>query len=180
MEDILILVKEEMEEAIKNMEKRFLNVRAGRASASVLDGITANYYGVPTPLIQLATISIPEARTLMIKPFDKNSLSDIEKGIYEANIGLTPNNNGESIIIAFPPLTEERRKEFVKQVKEMAEETRIVLRNIRQDGNESIKKEEYPEDDGKRGMERVQNLINEYNEKIENILKEKEKELMTL
>lgn len=180
MEDILILVKEEMEEAIKNMEKRFYNVRAGRASASVLDGITANYYGVPTPLIQLATISIPEARTLMIKPFDKNSLSDIEKGIYEANIGLTPNNNGESIIIAFPPLTEERRKEFVKQVKEMAEETRIVLRNIRQDGNESIKKEEYPEDDEKRGMERVQDLINEYNEKIEKILKEKEKELMTL
>ena len=180
MEDILLLVKEEMEEALKNMEKRFSNVRAGRASASVLDGVMANYYGVPTPLIQLATISIPEARTLMIKPFDKNALSDIEKGIYESNIGLTPNNNGESIIISFPTLTEERRKEFVKQVKEMAEETRIVLRNIRQDGNESIKKEELPEDDEKRGMERVQNLINEHNEKIENILKEKEKELMTL
>lgn len=180
MEDILLLVREEMEEAIKNMEKRFSNVRAGRASASVLDGVMANYYGVPTPLIQLATISVPEARTLMIKPFDKNALADIEKGIYEANIGLTPNNNGESITIAFPPLTEERRKEFVKQVKDMAEDARIVLRNIRQDGNDSIKKEEFPEDDEKRGMDRVQDLINEYNEKIENILKEKEKELMTL
>jgi len=180
MEDILMFVREEMEEAIKNMEKRFSNVRAGRASTSVLDGVTANYYGVPTPLIQLATISVPEARTLMIKPFDKNSLADIEKGIYESNIGLTPNNNGETITISFPPLTEERRKEFVKQVKEMAEDTRIALRNIRQDGNESIKSEEFPEDDEKRGMDRVQDLINEYNEKIENILKEKEKELMTL
>ncbi len=180
MEDILTLVREEMEEAILNMEKRFSNVRAGRASASVLDGIFANYYGVPTPLIQLATISIPEARTLMIKPFDKNALSDIEKGIYEANVGLTPNNNGESITIAFPPLTEERRKEFVKQVKEMAEETRIQLRNIRQEGNENIKNEGFPEDEEKRGIDRVQNIINEFNEKIETISKEKEKELMTL
>ncbi len=180
MEDILSLIKEEMDEAIKNMEKRFTNVRAGRANVAVLDGVMVNYYGSPTPLIQLATISIPEARTLMIKPFDKNSLSYIEKGIFEANIGFTPNNNGESIILSFPQLTEEKRKEYVKQVKEMAEDAKIVLRNIRQDGNEAIKKEEFPVDDEKRGLERVQNLINEYNDKIEDSLKEKEKELMTI
>ncbi len=180
MEDILAIVKDDMENAIKNMEKRFLNVRAGRANASVLDGVMVSYYGTPTPLIQLATISIPEARTLMIKPFDKNSLANIEKGIFEANIGFTPNNNGESIILSFPQLTEERRRDFVKQVKEIAEETKIALRNIRQDGNDSIKKEDFPEDDEKRGMERVQNLIDEYNDKIETIFKEKEKELMTI
>lgn len=116
----------------------------------------------------------------MIKPFDKNSLANIEKGIFEANIGFTPNNNGESIILSFPQLTEERRRDFVKQVKEIAEETKIALRNIRQDGNDSIKKEDFPEDDEKRGMERVQNLIDEYNDKIETIFKEKEKELMTI
>lgn len=180
MDDILTLIKEEMDEAIKNMEKRFNNVRAGRANVAVLDGVLVNYYGSPTPIIQLATISIPEARTLMIKPFDKNSLSDIEKGIFEANIGFTPNNNGESIILVFPQLTEEKRKDYVKQVKEMAEDAKIALRNIRQDGNETIKKEDFPEDDEKRGLERVQTLINEYNEKVENLFKEKEKELMTI
>ncbi len=180
MDDILTLIKEEMDEAIKNMEKRFNNVRAGRANVAVLDGVLVNYYGSPTPIIQLATISIPEARTLMIKPFDKNSLSDIEKGIFEANIGFTPNNNGESIVLVFPQLTEEKRKDYVKQVKEMAEDAKIALRNIRQDGNETIKKEDFPEDDEKRGLERVQTLINEYNEKVENLFKEKEKELMTI
>jgi len=180
MEDTLTLVKEEMNEAIKNMEKKFSTVRAGRANASVLDGVLISYYGVPTPLIQLATVSIPEARTLMIKPFDKSSLGNIEKAIFDANIGFTPNNNGESIILSFPQLTEDRRKEFVKQVKEMAEDARIVLRNIRQDGNDSIKKEEYSEDEEKRSIERVQSLTHEYNEKIEKLLKEKENELMTI
>lgn len=180
MEDILTLVREEMEEVIKVMLKRFSNVRAGRANAGVLDGVMVSYYGTPTPLIQLATISIPEARTLMIKPFDKNSLSDIEKGIYEANIGFTPNNNGESIILSFPQLTEDRRKEYVKQVKEMAEEARIALRTIRQDGNDAVKEEGLPADEQKRGIERVQDLINEHNEKIEKLLKEKEIELMTI
>jgi ribosome recycling factor len=180
MDDTLTLVKEEMEEAIKNMEKRFSNVRAGRANASVLDGVLVNYYGVPTPLIQLATVSIPEARTLMIKPFDKSSLANIEKAIFDANIGFTPNNNGESVILSFPQLTEEKRKEYVKQVREMAEDARIVLRTIRQNGNDSIKKEAYSEDEEKRGTERVQNLINESNDKIEKLLKEKENELMTI
>jgi ribosome recycling factor len=180
MDSVINLAKEKMEASLLNMQKRFSNVRAGRANAAVLDGIMVNYYGAPTPLVQLATISIPEARTLLIKPFDKGSLSDIEKAIYEANIGLTPNNNGEIITLAFPSLTEERRKEFVKQVKEVAEETKIALRNIRQDAIEDIKKSNLPEDEEKRGTERVQNLINEYNKKVEEELKSKENELMTI
>ena len=119
MNEILEETELNMESAIENMEKRFTNVRAGRANPAILDGVMVSYYGAPTPLKQLATISIPEARQLMIKPFDKSCLGAIEKGIYEANIGLTPNNNGEVIILNIPALTEETRREYVKQVKEI-------------------------------------------------------------
>ena len=127
MEDILLEVETRMESAIENMEKRFINVRAGRANAQIVDPVMVSYYGTPTPLKQLATISVPEARQLMIKPFDRSSLQAIEKGIYEANIGLTPNNNGEVIILNIPPLTEETRREYVKQVKAISEECKIAL-----------------------------------------------------
>lgn len=180
MEDIITSTIEKMDKAIEVMEKRFVNVRAGRASANVLDGIKVSYYGTLTPLNQLATISIPEARVLSIKPFDRNSIGDIEKAIFEANIGLTPNNNGEAIILNFPALTEERRIEYVKQVKAMAEDARIVMRNIRQDANNAIKKLELPEDDEDKGINRVQELINEMNKKIDEKLKIKEQELMTI
>ena len=169
-----------MLKAIENMEKRFTNVRAGRANPRILDEVMVKYYGVPTPLIQLATISVPEARQLVIKPFDKSCISDIEKGIYEANIGLTQNNNGETVCLVIPELTEERRKEFVKEVKTMAEEAKIALRNIRQDANNDIKKLELPEDEEKRGMDKVQDLISKYNKEVDNLLSEKEKELMTV
>ena len=138
------------------------------------------YYGAPTPLKQLANISIPEARQLSIKPFDKSILGDIEKAIFEANIGLTPNNNGEVIFLVIPALTEDRRRELVKQVKQIAEEAKIALRNIRQDINNDIKKEKLPEDIEKQGNEEVQELINKYNKKIEEALKVKEQELMTI
>ncbi|HHT38053.1 MAG TPA: ribosome recycling factor [Mollicutes bacterium] len=180
MDSIINGAREKMDKAIEAMEKRFANVRAGRANASVLDGITVSYYGVDTPLIQLATISIPEARVLSIKPFDRSSISSIEKAIFEANIGLTPNNNGETITLNFPALTEERRMEYVKQVKAMAEETRIALRNIRQEANNSIKKLDLPEDEENKGINRVQDLIGEYNKKIDDKLKIKEKDLMTI
>lgn len=180
MDDVLLNVEEKMEKAIESMKNRFLNVRAGRANPRILDSVMVKYYGVDTPLIQLATISIPEARQLVIKPFDKSSIPDIEKGIYEANIGLTPNNNGEVVMLTMPELTEERRKEFVKEVKKMAEETKIALRNIRQDANNELKRLELPEDEEKRGTEEVQDLINEYNKKVETLLAEKEKELMTV
>ena len=178
MEDILLEVETRMESAIENMEKRFINVRAGRANAQIVDPVMVSYYGTPTPLKQRATISVPEARQLMIKPFDRSSLQAIEKGIYEANIGLTPNNNGEVIILNIPPLTEETRREYVKQVKAISEECKIALRNIRQDGNNDIKKLELPEDDIKSASEEVQELINKYNKIVDEKLKVKEEELM--
>ena len=178
MEDILLEVETRMESAIENMEKRFINVRAGRANAQIVDPVMVSYYGTPTPLKQLATISVPEARQLMIKPFDRSSLQAIEKGIYEANIGLTPNNNGEVIILNIPPLTEETRREYVKQVKAISEECKIALRNIRQDGNNDIKKLELPEDDIKSASEEVQELINKYNKIVDEKIKVKEEELM--
>lgn len=180
MDDILMEAEMEMQTAIENMEKRFLNIRAGRANPAMLDGVMVNYYGSDTPLKQLATISIPEARQLMIKPFDKTCLSAIEKGIYEANIGLTPNNNGEVIILNIPALTEETRRNYVKQAKEYSEDCKIVLRNIRQDANNDIKKLEIPEDDAKLGQEDVQELINKYNKIVDEKFKEKETELMSV
>ena len=180
MENILEEVELKMNMAIESLEKRFISVRAGRANPSMLDGIMVEYYGVPTPIRQLANISVPEARQLSIKPFDKSALGAIEKAIFEANLGVTPNNNGETIFIVIPALTEDRRKELVKQVKGMAEEGKIALRNIRQEGNTDIKKLELPEDEEKRGNEKVQELINKYNKIIDEKLKEKEEELMTI
>ena len=180
MNDILEETELKMQNCIENMEKRFTNVRAGRANPAILDGVTASYYGVDTPLKQLATISIPEARQLMIKPFDKSCLGAIEKGIYEANIGLTPNNNGEVIILNIPALTEDTRREYVKQVKGLAEDCKIALRNVRQDANNDIKKLELPEDEIKSGNDDVQELINKYNKIVEEKLKIKEQELMTV
>ncbi len=179
-EDILLECETRMEETIEALEKRFINVRAGRANPSMLDGVMVEYYGVPTPLKQLANISVPEARQLSIKPFDKSILGDIEKAIFEANIGITPNNNGEVIFLVIPALTEDRRKELVKQVKQIAEEGKIALRNIRQDANNDIKKLKLPEDIEKSGNEEVQELIGKYNKIIEEKLKEKEDELMTI
>ena len=180
METIINNTESKMQNAITNLEQRFTNVRAGRANPSMLDGVMVEYYGVPTPIKSLANISIPEARQLMIKPFDRSVLGGIEKAIFEANLGVTPNNNGECVFIVIPALTEERRKEFVKQVKQMAEEAKIALRNIRQDANTALKNLKLPEDEEKRGNEEVQELINEYNKVVEEKLKEKEKELMTI
>lgn len=180
MDDILMETELNMQSAIENMEKRLLNIRAGRANPAILDSVMVNYYGALTPLKQLATISIPEARQLMIKPFDKVSLSAVEKGIYEANIGLTPNNNGEVIILNIPALTEDTRKEYVKQAKTISEDCKIALRNVRQDSNNEIKKSEMTEDEQKEATEEVQELINKYNKIVDEKLKIKEQELMTV
>ena len=179
-EDVLLECETRMEEAIETLEKRFTNVRAGRANPNMLDGIMVEYYGAPTPLKQLANISVPEARQLVVKPFDKGILGEIEKAIFESNIGLTPNNNGETIFLVIPALTEDRRRELVKQVKQIAEEGKIALRNIRQDSNNDIKKLKLPEDVEKSGNEEVQELINKYNKIVEEKLKVKENELMTI
>ena len=180
MEIILTETELKMSSSIENMEKRFTNIRAGRANPAMLDGVCVSYYGVDTPLKQLANISIPEARQLMIKPFDKSCLGAIEKSIFEANIGITPNNNGEVVILNIPALTEETRREYVKQAKSIAEDARIALRNIRQDANNEIKKLEITEDDKKSGMDEVQELINKYNKIVDEKLKLKENELMSI
>lgn len=180
MEEILMNAEMEMETAIKNMEKRFTNIRAGRANPAMLDGIFVNYYGADTPLKQLATISIPEARQLCVKPFDRSSIGAIEKAIHEANLGIAPNNNGEVIILNIPALTEETRREYVKQAKTYSEDCKIVLRNIRQDANKDISKLEITEDDVKIGEKEVQELINKYNKVVDDKFKEKEKELMSV
>lgn len=180
MEDLLMETEMKMEGAIESLEKRFLNIRAGRANPAMLDGVMVNYYGSETPLKQLATISIPEARQLCIKPFDRSCISAIEKGIYEANIGITPNNNGEMIILNIPALTEETRRNYVKQAKEYSEDAKINLRNIRQDANNDIKKLELPEDETKNAQEEVQELINKYNKIVDEKFKIKEQELMTV
>lgn len=163
---------------IENLESRLLNIRAGRANPAMLNGIQANYYGSLTPIQSLANITVPEARSLMIKPFDRGSLKDIERAINEANIGITPVNNGEVIILTVPELTEEKRRDYVKMAKSICEEARVALRTIRQDANNEIKKAEMPEDEEKLYLEDVQELMNTYNKKIDDIFKEKETELM--
>jgi len=180
MEEIIKQTEEKMMLTIDSLESKFTNVRAGRANPNMLDSVMVEYYGTPTPLKSLANVSVPEARQLQVKPFDRSCLGAIEKAIFEANLGVTPNNNGEVVFIVIPPLTEDRRKELVKQVKSLAEEAKIALRNIRQDANKDIENLELPEDEEKRGQERVQNLINEYNKIIDEKLKEKENDLMTL
>ncbi len=171
-------VKIKFEKTIESLDARLLNIRAGRANPAMLNGISASYYGTLTPIQSLANITVPEARTLMIKPFDKSALKEIERAINEANIGITPVNNGETIILTIPELTEEKRREYVKMAKSVCEEAKIALRNIRQDANNEIKKMELPEDEEKLYLEDIQNLVNEYNKKIEEIFKEKETELM--
>lgn len=178
--EIIQETREKMSKVIESLNFKFNNVRAGRANPSMLDQVRVDYYGSPTPIKSLATISVPEARQLMIKPFDKSSLASIEKAIYEANLGVTPNNNGECVFIVIPELNEERRKDLVKQVKALAEEAKIALRNIRQEANSDIKELELPEDEENRCIERVQDLINEFNKKVEEALSIKEKELMSI
>lgn len=177
---ILLDLNEKMDKVMESLEKKFTTVRAGRANPSSLDGVMVDYYGSMTPLKQLATISVPEARQLLIKPFDKGALGAIEKGIIAANLGYNPGNDGETIRIIIPELTEERRKELVKQVKALSEDAKISVRNIRHDAIESVKKQEFSEDEEKGLEKEIQDVINEYNKKIDNKLKEKEQELLTV
>ena len=177
---ILLDITDKMDKTIENLGRRFTTVRAGRANPSSLDGIMVEYYGVMTPLKQLATISVPEARQLLIKPFDKSCLGAIEKAILASNLGYNPGNDGETIRIVIPELTEERRKELAKQVKAIAEDAKVSIRNIRREGLEEVEKSDFPEDEEKSLEKQIQDLVNEYNKKIEDQLKEKEQELLTV
>lgn len=169
-----------MNKVIENLENRFITIRAGRANPNILNGIMVDYYGTPTPIQTLATISIPEARVLSIKPFDKSSLKNMEKAIYEANLGIAPTNNGEVIMLTVPELTGETRKDYVRQASAMAEEAKIALRNVRQDENNKIKKSEMTDDEKEMCLEIVQDLINKYNKIVDEKFKEKETELTSI
>lgn len=164
--------------AIEALLNRLGTIRAGRANPSMLNGITVDYYGSLTPLNSIANITVPEARQLFIKPFDRSALKGIEKAINESNLGIAPNNNGEMIILTIPELTEERRREYVKQAKALGEDAKVALRNIRQEENDKIKKEELPEDEEKLYLEDVQELIGKYNKIVDEKIKEKEQELL--
>ena len=170
-----------MLEAIENLEKRLVTIRAGRANPSMLSGVKVEYYGVPTPLNQVANITVPEARQLMIKPFDKTIIKDIEHAINEANLGIAPSNNGEVIILTIPQMTEDTRKAYVKQASGMGEDAKVQLRNIRQDVLNTIKKDDSLTEDQEKGLqEDVQELINKFNKKVEETVKAKNDELMSV
>lgn len=178
--EIIPNCKEKFEKTLESLEKKFATVRAGRANPSSLDGVMVDYYGSMTPLKQLTTISVPEGNQLLIKPFDKSCLATIEKGILAANLGYNPSNDGETIRIVIPPLTEERRKELTKQVKAMSEDGKVSVRNIRHETLEKIEKCELPEDVEKGLEKEIQDLVNLYNKKIDEMLKVKEQDLLTV
>ena len=167
-----------MEEAMETLDKRLTTVRAGRANPNMLANVVVDYYGTPTPIQSVANITVPEARLLFVKPLDRGTLIDIVRAIQEANLGINPTNNGEMIILTLPELTEDRRKEYVKQAKAMGEDAKVALRNIRQDGNNKVKADELPEDQEKGLLEDIQELINKYNKLVEDKIRDKEKELM--
>lgn len=169
-----------MEKTIKALGEEFNTIRTGRASAALFDRVMVEYYGTPTPLNQVSNISIPEARLIVIQPFDKNSLGDIEKAILTSELGLNPSNDGKVIRISIPPLTEERRKDLVKQAKSIAENSRVSIRNIRRDANDAIKKGDFPEDEQKKGAEEIQKLTDDFIKKVNDILASKEKEIMEI
>lgn len=177
---ILESAEENMQKAIKFLEKQLLNIRAGKASPAMLGGVMVEYYGAMTPLNQVANVNTPDARTITVQPFERGTIPNIEKGIMAANLGFNPMNNGESVIISVPPLTEERRRELVKQAKMEAEEAKIGIRNDRKAANNEIKKLDISEDEKKIAEENVQELTDKYIKKVDNIFENKEKEIMTI
>lgn len=167
-----------MMKSIESLETKYINIRAGRANPAMLNGINVDFYGVPTPITSIANVTVPEARQLFIKPFDRGTLKDIEHAINEANLGINPTNNGEMIILTVPALTEETRKNYVKQAKALSEEAKIAIRNIRQDANNEVKKAKLPEDEEKSRLEEIQELVTKYIAIVDKKQAEKEEELM--
>jgi ribosome recycling factor len=182
LDDVYQEVEHKMERSIEALRRDLSRIRTGRASLALLDGIKINYYGTATPLNQMATLSVPESRLITIQPLDKTQLGTIEKAIQSSDLGLTPTNDGTIIRLAIPALTAERRKDLVKQVKKMGEESKIALRNVRRDGNETLKSFEkdklVSEDDMRRGQEQVQKITDRYIANVDDILQTKEHEVM--
>lgn len=174
---------EEFEKALEHLHKELQKVRTGKASTNILDGIMVNYYGSPTPIGQIANIGISDARTITVQPWEKKLIGEIEQAIFASNIGLTPQNDGELIRISIPALTEERRKDYVKQVKHYGEEAKVSIRSTRHKVLDTIKKEQkngLAEDIAKRKESDIQNQVNDYSAKIDKIVEAKDKEIMTV
>ncbi len=172
-----------MQKAVDHLEEELLNVRAGKASPNVLNSVMVDHFGSQVPVSGAASVTVPDARTILIQPWDKNMIRAIEKAIIDSNIGLTPSNNGEHIRLTIPPLTEERRKELVKQVRSEAETGRISLRNARRDAVDAFKKaqkEGMPEDEAKDGETRSQKLVEKFSKLLDEAVAKKEKEIMTV
>jgi len=181
-QEVITTAKDKMDKAVQAYTRELATIRAGRANASLLEKINVDYYGVPTPINQLASISVPEARMLVIQPYDKSIVSDVEKAIQKSDLGINPTSDGTIIRIVFPPLTEERRKELVKVVKKEGEEAKVAIRNIRRDANDELKKleknGEVTEDEMRRYSDQIQKLTDDFIAKIDQLTKDKEKDIL--
>ena len=184
MSEIIQDTKSRMKKSIENLSRELANISAGRANSNLLNGVNVDYYGAPTPVQQLASINVPEARLLVISPYDKSSVADIEKAIIAANLGVNPTSDGEVIRITVPALTEERRKELVKNVKKIGEDSKVSIRNIRRDINDQLKKDEkngdFTEDDLRSQTEDLQKVTDNSIKEIDNLVDEKEKDIMSV
>jgi len=173
-----------MTKALESFKRDLSKVRTGRASLSLLDDLKVDYYGTPTPLNQVGSMAVPEPRLITIQPWEKNLIGEIEKAILKADLGLNPNSDGQIIRLVFPPLTEERRKEMVKQVKRMGEDAKVGIRNVRREANDTLKRlekdKDITEDEQKRGEKEIQDLTDDYVARVDKVIEEKEKDLMEL
>ncbi|WP_436962736.1 ribosome recycling factor [Staphylococcus shinii] len=184
MSDIINDTKSKMQKSVDNLSRELANISAGRANSNLLNGVTVDYYGAPTPVQQLASISVPEARLLVIAPYDKSSVGNIEKAINAANLGVNPSSDGEVIRISVPALTEGRRKDLVKEVKKIGEDAKVAVRNVRRDANDELKKQQknadITEDDLKSQTADVQKLTDDSIKEIDKLLEEKEQDIMSV
>ncbi len=182
LEEIFKKEKSNMQKSIEALKRDFTTIRTGKVSVTILDNVKVNYYGTPTPLNQVATVLVSDATTISITPWEKNLLKDIEKAIQEANIGVNPNNDGETIKLFFPPMTKEQREIGAKEAKAMGEKAKIAIRNIRKDANNKIKKlekeKEITEDESKNAHDRVQKLTDDFTKEVDTLVKEKQQEVM--
>lgn len=176
--------EEKMQKSIESLQGEFSNIRAGRANPNILNKIKVEYYGTPTPLQQVGNVSVPEARTIVITPWENSLLKEIEKAILCSDLGLTPNNDGKSVILNFPELTEDRRKEIVKDIKKKGENTKVAIRNVRRDANDYFKKQlkasEISEDEQKNYEDKIQKITDKYVDEVEKTVENKSKEIMTV
>ena len=181
---MLTQYEEKMQKSVENLEAEYATIRAGRANPNILNKIKVEYYGVPTPMQQLANITVPEARTLVIAPWEPSLVKEIEKAIMNSDLGITPNNDGRNIILNFPELTEDRRKELVKDIKKKGDNAKVAIRNIRRDANDAIKKEnkagDISDDEAKNSEDEIQKITDKYIAMIDSAIDDKTKEILTV